>query len=157
MKLYLDNAATTPVRSEVLREMISSLKYFGNSESKFYDVAENAKKMIDEARNTIARCVGCDADEVVFTSGATESNNLVLKGSAYSSNKKTLIISEIEHSSVDTTAEYLESLGYTIIKVPVDKNGLIDLEFLKKAINNDTFLVSIIWVNNDTSGFPGRD
>ena len=150
MPLYLDNAATTHICKEVLDEMIRSLDNFGNSESKFYSYAEDAKKDISLARERIATAVGCDKEEVVFTSGATEANNLFIKGLALAHpDKKKIIISSIEHSSIYETCKYLESNGYTLVEIPVDNKGLIDLDFLDKSIDDNTLFVSIIWVNNE--------
>lgn len=150
MPLYLDNAATTHICKEVLDEMIKSLDNFGNSESKFYSYAEDAKKDISLARERIANAVGCDKEEVVFTSGATEANNLFIKGLALAHpEKKKIIISSIEHSSIYETCKYLELKGYELIEIPVDNKGLIDLDFLDKSVDNNTLFVSIIWVNNE--------
>lgn len=150
MPLYLDNAATTHICKEVLDEMIKSLDHFGNSESKFYSYAEDAKKDISLARERISNTVGCDKEEVIFTSGATEANNLFIKGLALAHpEKKKIIISSIEHSSIYETCKYLEAKGYELIEIPVDNKGLIDLDFLDKSINDNTLFVSIIWVNNE--------
>ena len=150
MPLYLDNAATTHICKEVLDEMIKSLDHFGNSESKFYSYAEDAKKDISLARERISNAVGCDKEEVIFTSGATEANNLFIKGLALAHpEKKKIIISSIEHSSIYETCKYLESKGYELIEIPVDKKGLIELDILDKSIDENTLFVSIIWVNNE--------
>jgi len=150
MPLYLDNAATTHIRKEVLDEMIKSLENFGNSESKFYSYAEDAKKDIALARERIAEAVGCESDEVVFTSGATEANNLFIKGLALAHpEKKRIIISSIEHSSIYETCKYLETKGYELIEIPVNRKGLIDLNYLDKVIDYNTLFVSVIWVNNE--------
>lgn len=150
MPLYLDNAATTPICKEVLDEMLSSLKDFGNSESKYYCYAENAKKNISIARNRIANAVGCEPENVIFTSGATEANNLIIKGFAEANpEKKKIIISSIEHSSVVFPCKYLEKKGYEIVKINVDSTGKIKLDELENAIDDNTLLVSIIWVNNE--------
>jgi len=148
--LYLDNAATTPIAKEVLDEMIHSLSAYGNSEAKFYYAAEQAKKNISHARNQVAASVGCEDDEVIFTSGATEANNLVLKGLALSHpSKKKIIISSIEHSSINSPCDYLSQKGYQIVRIPVNREGKIDLERLEEEIDDNTLLVSIIWVNNE--------
>ena len=150
MTLYLDNAATTHICKEVLDEMKKSLDNYGNTEAKYYCFAENAKKDVSLARDRIAKAVGCESDEVIFTSGATEANNLVLKGFANANpDKKKIIISSIEHSSIKETCDYLETLGYVIVEIPVDKMGLIDLNILDKSIDDNTLLVSIILVNNE--------
>ena len=149
--LYLDNAATTRIDKEVLAEMLDCMEdSYGNSESKFYDVAERAKERISKSRGIIASSIGCDSEEVVFTSGATESNNLFIKGYAMAHpEKKTIIISAIEHSSIESTCAYMETLGYNVIRIPVDSTGKIKLDVLKSSINDDTLFVSIIWVNNE--------
>ena len=122
MAVYLDNAATTQIRPEVVKTMLDSLAFFGNSEAKYYEVAEKSKELIKNARSVISKCVGCDSDEVIFTSGATESNNIILKGTAFSSrSKKTIIISDIEHSSNDLRLILpVWSTGILIILYPRD-------------------------------------
>ncbi len=148
--LYLDTAATTPIRKEVLDEMISSLNDFGNSEARYYSFSENAKKNIQVARERIATALGCNSDEVIFTSGATEANNLFIKGYAEANpHKKKIIISKIEHSSVRETCYYLKKYGYNVVEIPVDSSGLINMDILKKEINEQTLFVSIIAVNNE--------
>lgn len=158
MTVYLDNAATTKIHPDVLEEMIDSLKDYGNSEGKFHLFSENAKQRINKARNIIANCIGVNSDEIIFTSGATEANNFVLKGliDVYP-NKKKIIISSFEHSSIDSTANYLQKKGYEIVRVPVDKTGLIDLNFLEKSIDDNTILVSIMWVNNEIGTIQQMD
>lgn len=150
MALYLDNAATTKIHKKVLDAMIESLDFYGNSEAKYYEVAEKAKLNILESRNSISKLVGCDAENVIFTSGATESNNLIIKGLAEANpEKKKIIISDLEHSSVLEPCKYLEQRGYEIVKIKVDRRGLIDLNELNKVIDNKTLMVSVIWVNNE--------
>ncbi len=149
--LYLDNAATTKINKEVLDEMIKSLEDFGNTEAKYYCYAEMAKENVRKARNRISVSLGCNPDEVVFTSGATEANNLFIKGlAAANPTKKRIIISSIEHSSIRETCHYMSSQGYEIIEVPVDKTGAVDLHFLENSIDANTLFVSIILVNNET-------
>ncbi len=150
--LYLDNAATTKINSEVLNEMLKELEHYGNSEAKFYEQAENAKKSIKLARRKVAHIINAKSDdEIVFTSGATEANNLVLKGTVLSSplEHKKIIISAIEHSSIYDTCNYLKSCGITISIIPVNAQGQIDIGALEKEIDNNTVLVSIIAVNNE--------
>lgn len=148
--LYLDNAATTPICKEVLDEMLLSLKDFGNTESRYYCYAEKAKDNVKIARNRIAIGIGCEPNDVVFTSGATESNNLFIKGMALSyPNKKKIIISSIEHSSIRETAYYMEEFGYRVCEIPVNKEGKISLKELENTIDDDTLFVSIILVNNE--------
>ena len=148
--LYLDNAATTHISKPVLDEMIESLSDFGNTEAKYYEYAERAKNNVQIARNRISRALGCDSDEVIFTSGATEANNLFIKGLAASNpDKKRIIISSVEHSSIRETCYYMKSIGYEIIEIPVNKEGRVDLEFLSNSITNNTLFVSVILVNNE--------
>lgn len=148
--LYLDNAAATKMHKEVLQEMLKALNSYGNSEAKFYSQAEEAKNLITIARNRVASLINADSDEIIFTSGATESNNLVLKGLFFASNsKKKIIISAIEHSSVYDTCMFLKKMGASIEIIPVDKSGKIDLDSLESKIDNNTLLVSIISVNNE--------
>ena len=148
--LYLDNAATTHMSEEVITEMKNSLGNFGNTEAKYYCYAEEAKKDVLLARNRIATGLGCDADEVIFTSGATEANNLFIQGVAKEfPSKRKIIISSIEHSSVLEVANYMKSIGYEVIEVPVNRDGLVDLKILENSIDNEVLFVSIIFVNNE--------
>lgn len=148
--IYLDNNATTKVLPEVRNEMFKYLsEEYGNPSSKYYSLALSAKKALDNARTTVATIFGCSSDEVIFTSGSTESNNMIIKGLADVTEKRTIITSCVEHSSVLETTKYLEKKGFNIIYLPVDKNGRINVVDLKKSINEDTFLVSIMWVNNE--------
>lgn len=148
--LYLDNAATTHIHPDVLNEMIKSLEDYGNTEAKYYCYSENAKENVKRARNRIASSLGCHFDEVVFTSGATEANNLFIKGLALSNpSKKRIIISSIEHSSIRETCYFMKERGYEVIEVPVDRTGLIDINYLEKSINDNTLFVSVILVNNE--------
>lgn len=149
--LYLDNAATTKIHKEVLDEMIASLSSYGNSEAKFYEPAENAKKLIELSRSKVSHIINANKDEIIFTSGATEANNLVLKGCTMASElkHKKIIISSIEHSSVYDTCNYLKNCGVEIDIVPVDATGSVSLDYLNKSINSNTILVSIIAVNHE--------
>ena len=149
--LYLDNAATTELNKEVLEDMLQALSSYGNSEAKFYAPAEEAKKLIAVARQKVASIINANDSEIIFTSGATEANNLVLKGTCLSNIQKRqkIIISAIEHSSIYDTCMYLQELGVDVAVIPVDIEGKIDLDILDKEINDYTKLVSIIYVNNE--------
>ncbi len=149
--LYLDNAATTQINKEVLDEMLKALSSYGNSEAKYYAPAEEAKKLILQARAKVAGIINANESEVIFTSGATEANNLILKGSCLANlnRKKRIVISAIEHSSVYDTCKFLETLGIEIAIVPVNRHGELDLKSLDKEITENTILVSIIYVNNE--------
>ena len=131
--------------------MLKTLEAFGNTEAKFYNVAEKAKENVKIARERVANLVGAKPENIVFTSGATEANNLVIKGSYYNSKlpKKKMIISSIEHSSVYDTCKYLENEGMELVELKVNREGRIDISQLEKEINEDTILVSIILVNNE--------
>lgn len=150
--LYLDNAATTRINDEVLATMLKAVDYYGNSEAKFYEQAEHAKSEIANARRQVAHIINAkNENEIVFTSGATEANNLVLKGRVLASNSKhkKIVISAIEHSSIFDTCVYLKSMGVEISIIPVDSTGQINIPELKRAIDENTILVSIIAANNE--------
>lgn len=149
--IYLDDAATTPVHPIVVHEMEKFFtKSYGNPSSLHY-LGDDALKIITEARRKIALEIGCKAHEVVFTSGATESNNLALHGIARANKNKEknkILISSIEHPSVSESAEHLVRQGYLVKKIPVSKEGFVDIDFIKKEIDNKILLVSVMHVNN---------
>lgn len=148
--IYLDNNATTKVLKEVEEAMIKYLSVeYGNPSSKYYSLATNAKKVIDECRENVADLFSCEKDEVIFTSGSTESNNFIIKGLADVTSKKHIIVSNVEHPSVLETVKYLESKGFIVSYVPVNNEGVVNPEDIEKLIGEDTFLVSIMWVNNE--------
>lgn len=150
--LYLDNSATTQVYPEVKEAMIPYLyEEFGNPSSKYYTLAENAKIAVEKARKSVAELLGCHSSEIIFTSGSTESNNMVIKGVAdyYSDKGNHIITTKTEHPSVIEVCKYLENKGFDITYLDVDKYGRINIDDLKNAINEDTILVSIIWGNNE--------
>lgn len=151
--LYLDNSATTRIYQEVFEAMLPFLQEeYGNPSSKYYLLAVNAKKAVSTAREKVAKLVGCDSDEVIFTSGATESNNMIIKGVAdqYPNKSKHIITSKVEHPSVLESCKYLESKGYKITYLEVDQFGRIQLEKIEQVIKNrPPLLVSLIWGNNE--------
>lgn len=150
--IYLDNSATTPIDPEVSRAMWPYLtEEYGNPSSKYYTLAENAKKVVEEARYHVASLLSCQSEEIIFTSCATESNNFVLKGIShfYKNKGKHIITSKIEHKSILETCEFLESEGFEITYLDVDSYGQVQLETLKNAMREDTILVSIMWGNNE--------
>lgn len=151
--LYLDNSATTRVHDEVLKEMLPFLQEeYGNPSSKYYLLAENAKKAVASARGKVSELIGCDPDEVVFTSGATESNNMIIKGVAeyYGDNGQHIITSKTEHPSVIETCKHLDSKGYKITYLDVDQYGRVKINELERVIKNEPpILVSLIWGNNE--------
>ncbi|PFA62914.1 cysteine desulfurase DndA [Bacillus sp. AFS015802] len=150
--LYLDNSATTPLLPEVKEAMLPYLlEEFGNPSSKYYSFAVNAKEAVENARNNVALLLGSKPEELTFTSGSTETNNMVLKGVAdyYQSKGKHIITSKTEHPSVLDTCEYLERKGYEITYLDVDGYGRVSCEDLEEALREDTILVSIMWGNNE--------
>lgn len=149
--IYLDNAATTRVSDEVIDAMTDYLrKTYGNPSSKYYKQAEMAKQSLNQSRKTIADFINAESDEIIFTSGSTESNNFIMKGLFHvNESKNHIITSKVEHKSVLKTCEYLESLGCQVTYLDVNEYGQIDLNDLENAINENTFLVSIIWANNE--------
>ncbi|MGE7118870.1 cysteine desulfurase family protein [Peribacillus sp. NPDC046944] len=150
--LYLDNSATTKLHPEVKDAMLPYLmEEFGNPSSKYYSVAENAKTSVKEARQSLASLLGCSDSEVIFTSGSTESNNMIIKGVAdyYSDKGNHIITTAVEHPSVLETCKYLEKKGYEVTYLEVDQYGRISLEELRKEIKTSTILVSVIWGNNE--------
>ncbi|QCI16239.1 IscS subfamily cysteine desulfurase [Buchnera aphidicola] len=152
--IYLDYAATTPVELAVTKKMMNYLTIngvFGNSASRSHKFGWDAEEAIDIARNQISELIGADSREIVFTSGATESNNLAIKGAACFYKKKGMhiITSKTEHKSVLDTCRYLENEGFTLTYLTPKNNGIIDLNDLKRNIKKDTILISIMHVNNE--------
>ncbi len=148
--VYLDYAATTPVDERVLSAM---LPYFGekfaNSVS-LHQPGQEAANAVDQARKNLANLLGAKEQEIIFTSSATESNNLALKGLAWANpDKKHILISSIEHDCVLNSAGWLSGQGYKVEKIPVDKTGLIDPSQVAKMIRPDTLLVSVIQASNE--------
>jgi len=153
--IYLDYAATTPVDFKVAKKMMNYLTIdgiFGNSASRSHKFGWEAEEVIDVARNQISDLIGSDSREIIFTSGATEANNLAIKGIAFFHRKKGdhIITSKTEHKSVLDACRYLESIGFSVTYLTPKNNGIIDLNDLKKNINKNTILVSIMHVNNET-------
>lgn len=150
--VYLDYAATTPVDKRVAEKMIPYLtETFGNPASNSHSFGWKAEEAVEKARADIAALINADSKEIVFTSGATESNNLAIKGAAhfYKSKGNHLITVKTEHKAVLDTMRELERQGYEVTYLDVQENGLVDLDVLKAAIREDTILVSVMWVNNE--------
>jgi cysteine desulfurase len=150
-KIYLDNAATTKTRPEVVEAMLPYFtELFGNPSS-VYEYATQNKKAVDEARGTIAKAMGADTSEIYFTGGGTEADNWALKAAveAYASKGNHIITSKIEHHAILHTCEYLEKHGIEVSYVDVDENGIIKLEQLEKAIRPTTILITIMFANNE--------
>lgn len=150
--VYLDYAATTPVDKRVAEKMIPYLtETFGNPASNSHAFGWEAEEAVEKARVDIAALINADPKEIIFTSGATESDNLAIKGAAnfYKTKGKHLITVKTEHKAVLDTMRELERQGFEVTYLDVQENGLVDLDVLKAAIRDDTILVSVMWVNNE--------
>ena len=150
--IYLDCHATTPMDKRVLEAMLPYFtEHFGNPSSINHLYGWEAEAAVKKARETIANAINCSPEEIIFTSGATEANNLAIKGvaEAYFSQGQHIITVESEHRAVLDPCKYLEILGFEITYLPVQKDGLIDLELLEKSIRNETILVSVMTANNE--------
>src|SRR5215213_3049241 len=150
--IYMDYGATTPVDQRVVDAMIPWLReHFGNPASRSHAWGWEAEAAVEKARGQIADLIGADPREIVWTSGATESNNLALKGAAhfYKTKGKHIITVKTEHKAVLDTCRELERQGFSVTYLDVQDDGLIDLEKFKAAIRPDTILVSIMMVNNE--------
>ncbi len=151
MGVYADYAATTPVKPEVVDKMMTVYQtHFGNPSS-IHSQGRDARSLLDASRRTIANYLNAQPNEVVFTSGATESNNTIIKGIAYANQYKGkhLITTKIEHHSVLNVFEYLEQQGFEVTYLDVTPEGLVDIEQLRKSLREDTTLMSIMFVNNE--------
>ncbi len=147
--IYLDNAATTKVADEVLKEMSPYFsEKFGNASSVHF-LGQEARRVIEASRAKIAKSINAGKDEIIFTSGGTESNNLAIKGIAFKAGKGHIITSKIEHDCVLNSCAWLEKKGFEITYLDVDKEGFVNLNELEKAIRPETILVSIIHGNNE--------
>lgn len=152
LPIYMDYSATTPVDPRVAAKMIPFLtEHFGNPASRSHAYGWETEKAVDEARDEVAALVNCDAKEIVWTSGATESINLALKGAAqfYKEKGKHLITVKTEHKATLDTMRELERQGFDVTYLDVMENGLIDMNVFKAALRPDTIVVSIMWVNNE--------
>lgn len=150
--IYLDNSSTTPVDPRVVDAMVPWLyEKFGNPASRTHALGWEAEEAVENARKQVAELVGADPREIIWTSGATESNNLAIKGAAhfYKDKGKHLITVKTEHKAVLDTMRELERQGYEVTYLDVQENGLIDLEQLKSSIRSDTILISVMFVNNE--------
>ncbi|MGB8952830.1 MAG: IscS subfamily cysteine desulfurase [Candidatus Aminicenantales bacterium] len=148
--VYLDNNATTPLDSGVAEKMIWFLKeHFGNPSS-IYPIGRQVKEMINNAREHVAKALGTSKSEIIFTGSGTEADNFAILGVMEAfPNKREFITSAIEHPAVTQTANFLEKKGYTVVSVPVDRYGTVDLNFLQDAITPQTALISIMHANNE--------
>ena len=149
--IYLDNAATTKVRPEVVEAMLPYFTEFYGNPSSVYEFSTPCKKAMAHTREVIADALGAKENEIYFTNGGTESDNWALKAAAeaYGSKGKHIITTQIEHHAVLHTGQYLEKNGFEVTYLPVDENGLVNLKTLKAAIRPDTILISVMFVNNE--------
>jgi cysteine desulfurase len=151
--IYMDYHSTTPVDPKVLEAFLPYLTQdFGNASSKSHCFGWKAEHAVEKARGQVARLLGANSQEIVFTSGATESNNFVLVGIAekYADRGKHIITSSIEHKCILEATKYLEKRGFSITYLPVDSYGQVRLSDVKKAIRPDTILISVMFANNET-------
>ncbi len=149
--IYMDNAATTPVKPEVLDAMLPYFtEKFGNPSS-IYSITSENKKAITDAREVIAKTINTTPENIYFTAGGSESDNWALKATAdaYASKGKHIITTKIEHHAILHTCEYLETKGFEITYLDVDENGLVKLDELTAAIRPDTILISVMFANNE--------
>jgi cysteine desulfurase len=152
LPIYMDYSATTPVDPRVVDKMIPYLReQFGNPASRSHQYGWDAERAVEEARENVAKLVNCDPREIIWTSGATESDNLAIKGAAhfYKSKGKHIITVKTEHKAVLDTCRELEREGFEVTYLDVKDNGLLDLDKLQAAIRPDTILVSVMSVNNE--------
>lgn len=149
--IYLDYSANTPVDKEVLDYFYDvSLKYYGNPNS-VHKIGLEAKKIIDDSTNNIAKNLGVLPEEIIYTSGATESNNMVIKGicERYRNKGKHIILSSLEHNSIIASATYMQDKDFDVDLIPINDKGLVDVDELKKLIRDDTILVSVVAVDSE--------
>src|SRR5277367_3873830 len=152
LPIYMDNHATSQLDPRVLEAMMPFFTAkFGNAASRNHSFGWEAEQAVETARGQIAKLIGATAKEIIFTSGATETNNLAIKGIAemYREQGNHIITQVTEHKAVLDTCKKLEKMGYIVTYLPVQADGLIDLEDLKRAMDDKTILVSIMYANNE--------
>ena len=150
-RIYLDNAATTCLDNRLLEVILPLFnEQFGNSSS-LHSFGIEAKNVLDRAHEQLAGYIGASPEELIFTSGGTESNNFAIKGIAFANRHKGnhIIVSAIEHDCILNSCKWLEEQGFYVTYLPVDKDGIVDLDFLERAINPKTILVSVMYANNE--------
>ncbi len=150
--IYLDNNATTAVAPEVLEAMMPFLSDLYGNPSSMHHFGGQVGKHLEKAREQVAKLLGATADEIVFTSGGSEGDNLAIRGylEAMGGEKRHIITSRVEHPAVRGVYQYLGKNGYKVTEIPVDRDGALDLDFLENSITLDTAMVSIMWANNET-------
>src|ERR1043165_1042674 len=158
LPIYMDNHATTPLDPRVLDAMMPYLTgKFGNATSRNHKFGWEAEEAVENARKQVAALIGADAREIVFTSGATESDNLAVKGVAWMYREKGdhIITAVTEHKAILDTCKHLEKEGFRITFLPVDSKGFVDLDDLRKAITDKTILISLMAANNEVGVLQG--
>ncbi|MCD6419516.1 MAG: cysteine desulfurase [Synergistetes bacterium] len=149
MRVYLDHAATTPVLEPILKKMLPYFgERFGNASSLHF-LGEEAKEALEDARKTIAKYINSEPDEIYFTSGGTESDNIAIIGSSKMSERRHIVTSKIEHEAVIETAKYMQEQNYRVDFISVEENGIINTKELEKKLNEDTLIVSVMLANNE--------
>jgi len=151
-RVYMDHNATTPVHPEVLEAMMPFFQEnFGNASS-IHWAGREVKKYMDEARENVAALLNATPNEIIFTGGGTESDNMAIKGVAFAAREKGrhIITTQVEHHAVLHTCQFLEKMGYEITYLPVDSDGRIDLSELRRSIKDQTILITIMFANNET-------
>ncbi len=149
MRVYLDHAATTPVLEPILKKMLPYFgERFGNASSLHF-LGEEAKEALEDARKTIAKYINAEPDEIYFTSGGTESDNIAIIGSSKMSKRRHIVTSRIEHEAVIETAKHMQEQNYRVDFTSVEENGIINMEELEKKLNEDTLIVSVMLANNE--------
>ncbi|MBQ2774684.1 MAG: cysteine desulfurase [Clostridia bacterium] len=152
MTAYLDNSATTPVCPQAVDAVTAAVRDYWGNPSSLHAKGIEADGILADARETIARRLFCRPDEIYFTSGGTESNNLALRGAAHAMRRRgrRIVTTNVEHPSVDETLKQLEKEGFEVIRLPVDSTGRINERDLFRAVTPDTILISLMAVNNET-------
>jgi len=150
-KIYLDYAATTPTRPEVIKKMLPFFDKICGNPSSLYQLAQRAKGAMEEAREKVAELINAKLEEIIFTSGGTEADNMAIKGVAFANKKKGnhIITSKIEHHAVLNTCKWLEKQGFRVSYIDVDRYGVVSLDQLRDSLTDKTILISIMHANNE--------
>lgn len=150
-EIYLDYAATTPTHPEVVEEMLPFFNQIYGNPSSIYQLSQRAKRAIEKAREKVADLLNARPEEITFTSGGTEADNMALKGIAFANRKRGnhIVTSKIEHHAVLNTCRWLEKQGFKVTYISVDKYGVVDLDELKQSLTDKTILISIMHANNE--------
>lgn len=154
-RIFLDHASTTKVDNEVIQAMLPYFSQFYGNPSSIHAFGREAREAVDTSREQVGKILGASDDEIIFTAGGTESDNLAIKGIAYLNKEKRttkgphIITCGIEHPGVLETCRHLESQGFKVTYLPVDSQGIVDLDFLQSSISKNTFLITIMFANNE--------